>query len=56
MNFGFTEEQDLLRREVRRFLDERCPLPEVRRIIETPSGYSEPLWKELGALGGIMMA
>jgi alkylation response protein AidB-like acyl-CoA dehydrogenase len=51
MNFGFTEEQDLLRREVRRFLDERCPLPEVRRIIETPSGYSEPLWKELGALG-----
>ncbi len=51
MNFGFSEEQDLLRSEVRRFLAERCPMSEVREIIATPSGYSESLWHELGSLG-----
>ena len=51
MNFGFTEEQELLRREVRKFLDEQCPLEEVRRIAETPNGYSSELWKQLAELG-----
>ena len=51
MNFGLTEEQDLLRQEVRKFLDEQCPIPEVRRIVETPSGHSSELWKQLGELG-----
>ena len=51
MNFGFSEEQDLLRHEVRKFLDEQCPLTEVRRIAETPEGYSPELWKQLGELG-----
>ena len=51
MDFGFSEEQDQLRQEVRRFLDERCPLSEVRRIMETPSGSSEELWREMAELG-----
>ena len=51
MNFGLTEEQDLLRQEVRKLLDERCPISEVRRIMETPSGHSSELWKQLGELG-----
>ncbi len=51
MNFGFTEEQDLLRDEVRKFLEERCPMEEVRRISQTPEGYSPELWKQLGELG-----
>jgi len=51
MNFGFTDEQDLLRSEVRRFLDARCPIEEVRRIAETPSGYCEKVWSELAELG-----
>ena len=51
MDFGFSEEQDQLRQEVRRFLDERCPLSEVRRIMETPSGCSEELWREMAELG-----
>jgi alkylation response protein AidB-like acyl-CoA dehydrogenase len=51
MNFGFSEEQDLLRQEVRRFIAERCPIPEVRRIQETPTGHAPALWAELGRLG-----
>ncbi len=51
MNFGFSEEQDHLRSEVRRFLDERCPIKEVRRLSETPLGYCDKLWRELAELG-----
>ncbi len=51
MNFGFTEEQELLRVEVRKFLDEQCPIEEVRRIAETPDGYSSEQWKQLAELG-----
>ena len=51
MNFGFTEEQELLRQEVRKFLDEQCPIEEVRRIAETPDGYSSEFWKQLAELG-----
>ena len=51
MNFGFSEEQDLLRNEVRKFLDAQCPLDVVRQIMETPPGYSPEQWKQLGELG-----
>jgi len=51
MNFGFTEEQDLLRSEVRKFLDERCPIGEVRRIGEEQGGFCAGLWSEVAALG-----
>ena len=53
MNFGFTEEQELLRQEVRKFLDAHCPLEEVRKLMETPEGFSRDLWKQMGALGWI---
>ena len=51
MNLGFTEEQDLLRQEVRKFLDEQRPLEEVRRIVATAEGYSRDQWKLLAELG-----
>ena len=50
MNFGFTEEQELLRSEVRKFLDENCPLEEVRRIGEG-AGFDPELWKKVCELG-----
>ncbi len=40
MNFGFTEEQDLLRSEARKLLDDQCPMKEVRRLSESPEAYS----------------
>lgn len=51
MNFGFTEEQELLRSQVRKFLDDRCPLSEVRALMATPEGFSAELWQEMAALG-----
>lgn len=51
MNFGFSEEQEMLRSEVRRFLDDRCPIEEVRRLKETSLGFSEELWAEMARLG-----
>src|SRR5262249_20444676 len=51
MNFGFTEEQELLRQEVRKFLDAHAPLEQVRKLAETPEGFSRELWKQIGELG-----
>ena len=51
MDFGFSEEQDLLRAEVRKFLDARCPLERVRKLSETGPGYDAELWRELAELG-----
>ncbi len=51
MNFGFTEEQELLRAEVRKFLDEHAPLEQVRKWMETPEGFSRELWKQIAELG-----
>jgi alkylation response protein AidB-like acyl-CoA dehydrogenase len=56
MNFGFTEEQDLLRQEVRKFLSAHCPLEEVRKLMETSDGFSRALWKQLGELGWLGLA
>ena len=56
MNFGFTEEQELLRAEVRKFLDEKAPLEEVRKIVESSEGISKALWEQMGELGWIGLA
>ena len=51
MDFGLSEEQELLRAEVRKFLDARCPLEQVRKVMETGPGYAPELWRELAELG-----
>jgi alkylation response protein AidB-like acyl-CoA dehydrogenase len=53
MNFGFTDEQELLRSEVRKLLDESCPLEQVRKIAENTSGpgFSTDLWQHIADLG-----
>jgi alkylation response protein AidB-like acyl-CoA dehydrogenase len=53
MNFGFTEEQELLRSEARKLLDESCPMEEVRRVCEMPDGFSRDLWKQIAELGWV---
>jgi alkylation response protein AidB-like acyl-CoA dehydrogenase len=51
MNFGFTEEQGFLRETVRKFIDDRCPLSEVRRLMLTPDAHSPELWRALAEQG-----
>jgi alkylation response protein AidB-like acyl-CoA dehydrogenase len=47
MNFGFSEEQDELRKMVRRFLEEKSPESEVRRLMATPEGYDPAVWAQM---------
>jgi alkylation response protein AidB-like acyl-CoA dehydrogenase len=51
INFGFTEEQDFLRQEVRKFLDGNCPMEEVRELAKSEDGFSRDLWKQVTELG-----
>ena len=44
MNFAFSEEQDELRKSVRRFLEDKSPETEVRRLMETTDGYDPAVW------------
>jgi alkylation response protein AidB-like acyl-CoA dehydrogenase len=52
MLFAVTDEQDLLRQSVRDFLAATSPMTEVRRLMETGSGYDPAVWAQLaGGLG-----
>src|SRR5579872_1144783 len=47
MNFGFSEEQEELRKMVKRFLDEKSPESEVRRLMATDEGYDPAVWHQM---------
>ena len=51
MNFGFNEEQELLRSTARKFFENECPSEVVRALMETPDGMSPALWAKLGEQG-----
>ena len=51
MNFGFNEEQNLLREQVRRFMTETCAMPRVREIMAREDGFDPDLWRQIGELG-----
>lgn len=51
MNFGLSEEQEMLRKAARDFLDEKCPKTLVREMEEDEKGYSPELWREMAQLG-----
>ncbi len=47
MIFGFSEEQEELRRVVRRFIENKSPSTEVRRLMETVEGYDPAVWLQM---------
>ena len=51
MDFGFSEEQELLRRSARDFLQKECPMTLVRQMMADEKGHSAALWKEMAQLG-----
>ena len=53
MNFAFSEEQDELRKSVRRFLDDKSPETEVRRLMETTDGYDPAVWNQMAEQLGL---
>jgi alkylation response protein AidB-like acyl-CoA dehydrogenase len=52
MQFAFTDEQEQFRDIVHRFSADRSPITEVRRLMETDTGFDESVWHQLtGELG-----
>ncbi len=57
MDFGLSEEQELLQETVRGFVANECPPPRLREIFDGDSGHDPTLWKgllEMG-LGGLSL-
>ncbi|CAG4925158.1 MULTISPECIES: acyl-CoA dehydrogenase family protein [Acidithrix] len=44
MNFAFSEEQEELRKSVRRFMEDKSPTSSVRAQMETQEGYDREVW------------
>jgi alkylation response protein AidB-like acyl-CoA dehydrogenase len=51
MDFGFSEEQEMLRRVARDFLAKESPMTYVRRMMEDDVGYSVETWRKMAELG-----
>lgn len=51
MNFGFSEEQDLLRRSASDFLRKECPVSYVREMMEDDRGFADEVWNGMAELG-----
>ena len=52
MKFSFSSEQEEFRSNLRRFLADRSPIKEVRRLMETDDGYERDGWRAInGELG-----
>ncbi len=53
MKFSFSSEQEEFRSNLRRFLAERSPTKEVRRLMETDKGWERDGWRALNAELGL---
>lgn len=51
MNFDFSDDQNVLRDEVRRFLVKESPVSAARRVIDEGGTHAEAAWQGLGRLG-----
>ena len=56
IQFAFTDEQDQFRSALRRFLNDKSPTTEVRRLMATAESYNPEVWRQMSdelALPGI---
>jgi len=53
VKLAFTEEQEELRRSVRRFLDDTSPMAEVRRLMDTDDGWDRAVWRAMAEQVGL---
>jgi alkylation response protein AidB-like acyl-CoA dehydrogenase len=51
MDFGFSDEQEMLRQSARGLLEKECASSVVRRLLEDERGYDDTLWKTMSGLG-----
>jgi alkylation response protein AidB-like acyl-CoA dehydrogenase len=55
VNFLFDDDQELLRDSVRRLLQRDAPSAELRRLLDTDTGFNEALWRRAAELGTLSM-
>jgi alkylation response protein AidB-like acyl-CoA dehydrogenase len=53
MDFAFSEDQEVLRDTVRKFLEARSPESEVRRLMDTVDGYDPAVWAQMASELGL---
>ena len=53
MTFAFSDEQQELRRGLRRFLEDKSPSRQVRRLMETDEGYDPTVWSQMAQQLGL---
>ncbi len=51
MNFDFSDDQKLLKEQVRKFLADKCPMKVVRRVLDGNETHADEVWQGLVALG-----
>jgi alkylation response protein AidB-like acyl-CoA dehydrogenase len=56
MNFDYSEEQNLLRDSIERFMSDSYDLEKRRKLADSELGWSRDLWKQMAELGWLGMA
>lgn len=51
MDFGFSQEQEMLRATARKFFENECPSAFVRAMMEDPAGVTPEFWQKLAEQG-----
>ncbi len=51
MDFGFSQEQEMLRSTARKFFENECPSTFVRKMMDDPAGMTPELWHKLAEQG-----
>ncbi|GIW40045.1 MAG: acyl-CoA dehydrogenase [Candidatus Binatia bacterium] len=56
MNFDFSEDQKLLQKTAREYLEKHCPVATARAVLEGGEPFARRLWAEIGELGWLATA
>lgn len=51
MNFDFSDDQKLLKEQVRKFLNDKCGLDRVRKVLDGDEPYAKDVWDGLVEMG-----
>jgi alkylation response protein AidB-like acyl-CoA dehydrogenase len=51
MHFGLSETQQAIKNSARQFLAAECPMPQVRRLMETETAFDTALWSKFAEQG-----
>ena len=51
MDFNFSEQQNMLRNEARRFLTKECPKTKVKELEKDEKGYDLQIWRDMADMG-----